>query len=64
MFPFLVKETFLSWHGSFVGKHRKSLERNRLDFEDVNISINRMKSTFLWNLWSWVNLCIVERPRS
>ena len=39
-------------------------ERNRLVFEGVNISINRMKSTFLCNLWSWVNLYSVERPRS
>ena len=36
-------------------------ERNRLVFEDVNISVNRMKSTFLCNLWSWVNLYSVER---
>ena len=67
VFPFLVKEALLSWHGSFVGKHRKKAwmtaplcifwtiwwERNRLVFEDGNISINRMKSTFLCNLWSW-----------
>ena len=39
-------------------------ERNSLVFEDVNISINRMNSTFLCNLWSWVNLYSVERPRS
>ena len=39
-------------------------ERNRLVFEDVNISVNRVKSTFLYNLWSWVNLYSVERPRS
>ena len=39
-------------------------ERNRLAFEDVNISVNRMKYTFLCNLWSWVNLYSVGRPRS
>ena len=39
-------------------------ERNRLVFEDVNISVNRMKYTFLCNLWSWVNLYSVEKPRS
>ena len=35
-----------------------------LVFKDVNISINRMNSTFLYNLWSWVNLYGVERPGS
>ena len=78
VFPLFVKETLLSWQGSFVGKRRKKAwmaaplcifwtlwqERNRLVFEGVDISINRIKSTFLSNLWSWVNLCSVERPRS
>ena len=78
VFPLSVKETLLSWHGSFVGKRRNKAwmatpfciswtiwrERNILVFEDVTISINRMKSTFLCNLWSWVNLYSVERPRS
>ena len=39
-------------------------ERNILVFEDVNISINIMKYTFLCDLWCWVKLCNVERPRS
>ena len=73
-----MSETLLSWNSSFMGKRRKKdwmvapqcifwtiwRERNRVVFEDVNISINRMKSTFLCNLWSWVNLYSVERPRS
>ena len=78
VFPLFVKESLLTWHGSFVGKRRKKAwmtaplcifwtiwrERNRLVFEDVIISINRMKSTVLCNLWSSVNLHSVERPRS
>ena len=40
------------------------LERNQLVFDDVIILINRMKSTFLCNIWSSVNLHSVERPRS
>ena len=66
VFPLFVSETLLSWNGSFVGKRHKKAwlaaplcifwttwgERNRLVFEDVNISVNRMKSTFLCNLWS------------
>ena len=33
-------------------------------FDNVNMSINRMKTYFLSNLWSWENLYIVEMPRS
>ena len=35
-----------------------------LVFEDVIISIDRMKSTLFCNLWSLINLHNVERPRS
>ena len=75
VFSLSVKETLLSWNCSFVGKRRKKAwmaaplcifwtiwrERNRLVFEDENISVNRMKYTYLW---SWVNLYSVEKPRS
>ena len=78
MVPLTVKETLLSWHGSFVGKRRKKAwmaapfaffgqyggKETGSFFENVIISINRMKSTFLCNLWSSVNLHSVERPRS
>ena len=40
------------------------LVRNKLVLKDVNISVNWMKSTFLCDLWSWVNLYSVERLRS
>ena len=77
IFGVIVSEIFLSWNGSFVSKHHKKAwmaapmcifwtlwrEINRLVFEDVNVSVNRMKSTFLCNLWSWVNLYSVEKPR-
>ena len=33
-------------------------------FEGGDISINRMKSIFISNLWSWVNMLCVERPKS
>ena len=39
-------------------------ERNKIEFEGVDISINMMKSTFLSNLWCWVNMYCAERPRS
>ena len=78
MVPLTVKETLLSWHGSFVGKRRKKAwmvvpfaffeqyggKETDSFFENVIISINRMKSTFLCNLWSLVNLHSVEITRS
>ena len=78
MVPLTVKETLLSWHGSFVGKRRKKAwmaapfaffgqygeKETSSFFENVIISINRMKSIFLCNLWSSVNLHSVKRPRS
>ena len=78
MFPLTVKETLLSRQGYFVGKQLNKAwmeaplcifwtiwrERNRPGFEDVIISINRMKFTFLCNLWSSVNLHNVERLKS
>ena len=39
-------------------------EKNKIAFEGVDISINMMKSTFLSNLWCWVNMYCAERPRS
>ena len=39
-------------------------ERKKFVFDNVNMSINRMKTFFLSNLMSWANLYIVERPRS
>ena len=76
MFPLSVKETLLSWQGSLVEKRYKKAwmaitpkmalwqEGNKLVFEGVDISINRMKSSFLCNLWSLVNLYSVEGLRS
>ena len=75
VFPLSVKETLLSWQGLFVGKRRKKAwmaaplcifrtlwrERNRFVFEGVDISINRMKSTFLSNLYGLGLICIVWR---
>ena len=75
VFPLSVKETLLSWQGLFVGKRGKKAwmaaplcifrtlwrERNRFVFEGVDISINRMKSTFLSNLYGLGLICIVWR---
>ena len=73
-----VKETLLGWHGSFVGRKQKKVwrvahlclfwtiwkERNRRSFENVELSIQRLKYLFLCNLLSWTKLFIGERLTS
>ena len=74
--PSSVRETLLSWHGSFVSKKRKKVwraaplhifwtvwkTRNRLAFKDDELSIQRLKYSFLLSLWSEAKLFIVECP--
>ena len=66
VFLLSVKETLLSWRGSFVGKKRKRAwmvaplsifwivwrERNNLVFNNVDLFIIRMKRDFLCSFWS------------
>ena len=73
-----VKDTLLGWHGAFVGKIRKKAwqmaplcifwsvwkERNSLAFGNEVLSIQRLKHSFVCNLWSWVRMFIVLSPRS
>ena len=74
--PSSIRETLLSWHGSFVGKKRKKAcraaplfifwtvwkARNRLAFKDDVLSIQRLKYSFVLSLWSKAKLFIVECP--
>ena len=74
--PSSVRETLFNWHGSFVGKKRKEVwraaslhlfwtvwkTRNRLAFKDDELSIQRLKYSFLFSLWSEAKLFIVEHP--
>ena len=76
MLPSSVRETLLNWHGSFVGKKGKKVWRaaplhifwtvwktiNRLAFKDDELSIQRLKYSFLFSLWSEAKLFIVECP--
>ena len=78
VFSLSVRETLLSWEGSSVGKKRKKAwmaaplnifwsiwrERNYIAFENKDFSAQRMKASFIYNLWSWSNMYIVERSRS
>ena len=66
-----VKETLLGWHGAFVGKTRKKAwqtlcifwsvwkERNLLAFGNEVLSLQRLKHSFVCNIWSWVRVFIV-----
>ena len=72
--PSSVRETLLSWHGSFLGKKRRKVwsaaplhifwtvwkTRNRLAFKDNELSIQRLKYSFILSLWSKAKLFIVE----
>ena len=40
------------------------LERNKIAFDNKEFSMRRMKSSFVYNLWSWTNLYMVDRPSS
>ena len=76
VFPSLVKETLLGWRGSFVGKKRKAMwqvcllrlfwsvwkARNRIAFEDSVLSIQRLKTSFVYLLWSETKLLIKGSP--
>ncbi|KAJ9678729.1 hypothetical protein PVL29_020805 [Vitis rotundifolia] len=76
--PSSVRETLLSWHDSFVGKKRRKVwktaplhifwtvwkARNRLTFKDNELSIQRLKYSFILSLWPEAKLFIVECSQS
>ena len=76
MFPSSVKETLLGWRGFFVGKKRKEVwqvgllclfwvvwkARNRIALEDSVLSIQRLKASFVYLLWSEIKLWIKDGP--
>ena len=73
-----VKETLLGWHGLFVGKtHKKAWQttplcifwtvwkkRNLIVFDNEELSIQRLKNSFVYNPWSWsrmsVDMCSIS----
>ena len=70
VFPLTVRQALLAWQSARVGKKRKSVwlaaplclfwtvwnERNRAAFDNEIPSAFRMKSSFLFTLWSWAKL--------
>ena len=78
VFPEIVKEVLLSWRGPFVGKKRKKIwnsiplcifwtvwrERNRLAFRGGFLAIQKLKNSFICNLWSWARVYMEEESSS
>ena len=74
VFPKTVKEMLLSWRDPFVGKKRKKIwnsiplcifwtiwkERNILAFRGGSLAIQKLKNSFVCNLWSWARVYMGE----
>ena len=70
VFPMIVKEAIINWSGSFVCKNKKKVwnavlirifwtvwkERNFIAFKDGKLVVQRLKNSFVYNLWSWNSL--------
>ena len=78
MFPLTVHQSLLAWQSANVGKKRKRVwlvaplclfwtlwnERNRAAFENETSFALKMKSSFLFTLWSWAKLYSVDNLNS
>ena len=78
VFPETVKEVLLSWRSPFVGRKRKKIwysiplcifwmvwkERNRLTFRGGSLDIQKLKNSFVYNLWSWARVYMGEESSS
>ena len=74
--PATIKAMLLGWDGSFVGKKRKGVwrasplclfwtvwkARNKIAFEEEELSIQRLKNSFIYFLWSETKLFIKDGP--
>ena len=76
MLPATVKAALLGWDGSFVGEKRKGVwrtsllclfwtvwkARNKVVFKEEELSIQRLKNSFVYFLWSEAKLFIKDGP--
>ena len=76
VFPRSVNETLIGWRGSFMGKKRKVTwllgplclfwviwkARNSIAFEDGVLSIQKLKISFVYLLWSETKVWIKDGP--
>ena len=74
VFPETDKEVLFGWRGPFVGKKRKKIwnsiplcifwmvwkERNKLAFRGDSLAIQKLKNSFVYNLWSWARVYMRE----
>ena len=74
--PYSVRDTLLGWRGINMGKKRSKVwiaaplclfwavwkERNRIAFENEELSIHRLKNSFVCNLWFWTKSAVNEGP--
>ena len=74
--PYSVRYPHLGWHGINMGKKCSKVwmaapsclfwaiwkERNRIDFENEEFSIHRMKNSFVCNFWFWTKSIVDEGP--
>ena len=75
---FSVRDTLLGWRGFYLGKKRRKVwkaaplcifwavwkERNMITFDNEELSMHRLKNSFVCNLWSWTKLVVNEGPLS
>ena len=78
VFPETVKEVLISWRGPFVDKKGKKIwksiplcifwtvwkEMNILAFRGGSLAVQKLKNSFVCNLWSWARLYIGEESFS
>ena len=76
--PKTVKDALINWKGSFVGKKRRKIwksiplcifwmvwkERNHIAFRDGTVDVQKLKHSFVSNLWNWNSLYIGEEISS
>ena len=76
--PLTIRDTLLGWSASFVDKKRGKTwqpvplylfwtvwkERNRIVFYNEALSFQRLKSSFVCNLFSWSKSCLDGEPHS
>ena len=76
--PLTVRDTLLGWSVSFGDKKRGKpwraaplclfwtiwKERNRIVFDNKALSIQRLKISFVCNLFSWSKTCLDGEPQS
>ena len=76
--PYSVRDTLSGWSGFNLGKKRRKVwkaaplcifwvvwkERNMIAFDNEELSMNRLKNSFVCNLWVWTKSVVNDDPLS